>query len=77
MFNMYSNNNAPLVAGANMAPPTYVAPSYTAPSMCAPTYVAPTYGYCGYQRGGSGFAIIVVLFILLIIIGASFCHRDC
>ncbi|MDG4656407.1 YjcZ family sporulation protein [Ectobacillus antri] len=45
--------------------------------MCAPTYVAPTYGYCGYQRGGSGFAIIVVLFILLIIIGASFCHRDC
>ncbi|WP_110927790.1 YjcZ family sporulation protein [Bacillus massiliglaciei] len=28
------------------------------------------YGGCGF---GSGFALIVVLFILLIIIGASFC----
>jgi uncharacterized protein (TIGR01732 family) len=29
------------------------------------------YGYGGYRYGG-GFALIVVLFILLIIIGASF-----
>ncbi|WP_082337479.1 YjcZ family sporulation protein [Lysinibacillus sp. FJAT-14745] len=33
---------------------------------------------CGYGRGygnGSTFALIVVLFILLIIIGATFMHR--
>ncbi|MED1740840.1 YjcZ family sporulation protein [Bacillus swezeyi] len=30
------------------------------------------YGYGGYGHGG-GFALIVVLFILLIIVGASFC----
>ncbi|MFC3884444.1 YjcZ family sporulation protein [Bacillus songklensis] len=39
------------------------------------------YGYCGYGYGpygyggtgyGSGFALIVVLFILLIIVGAAF-----
>ena len=31
------------------------------------------YGY----RGGSSFALIVVLFILLIIIGATFVNREC
>jgi uncharacterized protein (TIGR01732 family) len=40
------------------------------------------YGYCGYGYGGygyggcgygGGFALIVVLFILLIIVGAAFC----
>ena len=41
------------------------------------------YGPCGVQqydhcsRRGSTFALIVVLFILLIIIGASFHHRKC
>ncbi|WP_342666030.1 YjcZ family sporulation protein [Ectobacillus panaciterrae] len=45
--------------------------------MCmAPTYIAPAYGYGGYPSGGCGFALIVVLFILLIIIGASFCHHS-
>ncbi|MBY0002166.1 YjcZ family sporulation protein [Priestia aryabhattai] len=38
---------------------------------------------CGYSvpcHRGSGFAIIIVLFILLIIIGAcgfNFCHDEC
>ncbi|EST13529.1 YjcZ family sporulation protein [Sporolactobacillus laevolacticus] len=35
-------------------------------------------GYGGYNQGccgfGSGFALIVVLFILLIIVGATFVH---
>lgn len=31
--------------------------------------IGPGYGGCGY---GSGFALIVVLFILLIIVGAAF-----
>ncbi|MBS4194421.1 YjcZ family sporulation protein [Lederbergia citri] len=38
---------------------------------CCPTY--PIYAGCGYGGGfvgGNGFALIVVLFILLIIIGA-------
>lgn len=30
------------------------------------------YGYGGYARGGSTFALIVVLFILLIIVGTAF-----
>lgn len=34
--------------------------------------------YCGYGRGyGSTFALIVVLFILLIIVGAAFLHDRC
>jgi uncharacterized protein (TIGR01732 family) len=36
------------------------------------------YGYPGYGYGGGGyaggFALIVVLFILLIIVGAAFCY---
>ncbi|MBA9025036.1 YjcZ family sporulation protein [Peribacillus huizhouensis] len=39
---------------------------------CYPVETYPSYGYggCGF---GSGFALIVVLFILLIIVGACFC----
>ncbi|GGI14552.1 hypothetical protein GCM10007380_23510 [Gottfriedia solisilvae] len=33
--------------------------------------IGPGYGGCGY---GSGFALIVVLFILLIIVGAAFLY---
>ncbi|MGM0877764.1 MAG: YjcZ family sporulation protein [Bacillota bacterium] len=36
-------------------------------------YTAPVYGYGGHDLGCHGFAIIEVLFILLIIIGATFC----
>ncbi|HEQ3527207.1 TPA: YjcZ family sporulation protein [Bacillus cereus] len=41
-------------------------------SYCYPTCSYPSYGYggsCG--RSGRGFALIVVLFILLIIVGAA------
>ncbi|WP_315615072.1 YjcZ family sporulation protein [Alkalihalobacillus sp. MEB130] len=34
-------------------------------------YGAPMYGYHG-ATGGSGFALIVVLFILLVIVGTAF-----
>lgn len=43
---------------------TYCYPSY-------PTYAAPAYGYGGCCGAGRGFALIVVLFILLIIVGAA------
>ncbi|WP_375156276.1 YjcZ family sporulation protein [Priestia megaterium] len=63
--------------------------AYTAPAYdhmiphCG--YTMPDYGYmeCGYSvpyHRGNGFAIIIVLFILLIIIGAcgfGFHHDDC
>nr|WP_279326419.1 YjcZ family sporulation protein [Bacillus litorisediminis] len=47
--------------------PTNVAPAFTAPAYTAPycTYTAPA-----FYPGGNWFALIVVLFILLIIIGA-------
>mgnify|MGYP001486927002 CR=1 FL=1 len=32
-------------------------------------------GYYGFQGRGNNFALIVVLFILLIIVGASFVNR--
>ncbi|MGG0285133.1 YjcZ family sporulation protein [Peribacillus butanolivorans] len=43
---------------------------------CYPVSAAPSYGYDGHCGGGgfgSGFALIIVLFILLIIVGACFC----
>ncbi|AXN40372.1 YjcZ family sporulation protein [Peribacillus butanolivorans] len=42
---------------------------------CYPVSAAPSYGYGGHCGGGfgSGFALIIVLFILLIIVGACFC----
>lgn len=58
---MYNNVNVPPtnVAGVSNMPHSYMAPVYG-------------YGYGGYNYGGCGFALIVVLFILLIIIGACF-----
>jgi uncharacterized protein (TIGR01732 family) len=73
---MYSNLNAAPTLGANMPP--NVAPM--------PTYTAPAYDYgCAYPVYSQGcpeyrndFILIVVLFILLIIVGASFyCHSQC
>lgn len=48
-----------------------VSPSY---DYCGPTQVSPAYdNYGGYNcKNGSTFVLIVVLFILLIIVGASF-----
>ncbi|WP_422392208.1 YjcZ family sporulation protein [Niallia oryzisoli] len=70
---MYPNLNAPANIGANVMP--NIAPN-VAPM---PTYSAPAYGYdCltpayGYGcHGHYNFVLIVVLFILLIIVGASF-----
>jgi uncharacterized protein (TIGR01732 family) len=44
---------------------------------CYPASVEPSYGYGGYGGYGggcvSGFALIIVLFILLIIVGACLC----
>lgn len=51
---MYANVNAAPVAGANVAPMA----------------TAPSYGYGGPSRTGDTFVLIVVLFILLIIVGA-------
>lgn len=70
---MYPNLNAPPTLGANVPPnvPPNVAPM--------PTYTAPVYDYghptpvysygCPIYR--NDFLLIVVLFILLIIVGAS------
>lgn len=70
---MYPNLNAPPTLGANLPPnlPPNVAP-VVAPM---PTYTAPVYGFaygteCPTYR--NDFILIVVLFILLIIVGASF-----
>jgi uncharacterized protein (TIGR01732 family) len=65
---MYNNVNAPFTLGENI--PHSPALSHG--------YIAPAYGYaapiCDHRHGCHDFAIIVVLFILLIIIGAcAFC----
>ncbi|SDL90764.1 conserved hypothetical tiny transmembrane protein [Bacillus sp. OK048] len=40
---------------------------------CGFGYAAPVVGGCGFGYGYGTFVLIVVLFILLIIIGASWC----
>ncbi|AUO10279.1 YjcZ family sporulation protein [Bacillus megaterium] len=88
---MHNNVNAPFSSNENMpfspamAHHAYTAPAYDHIPHCG--YTMPDYGYmvpeCGYSvpcHRGSGFAIIIVLFILLIIIGAcgfNFCHDEC
>ncbi|WP_077619507.1 YjcZ family sporulation protein [Bacillus sinesaloumensis] len=44
-------------------------PTYTAPSYAAPSY---GYGYACHEQSYDPFVLIVVLFILLIIVGACF-----
>jgi uncharacterized protein (TIGR01732 family) len=70
---MYSNLNAPPTLGANIPPnvapnvapmPTFTAPAYDY-GYASPVYACPTHR--------NDFILIVVLFILLIIVGASFC----
>ena len=39
---------------------------------CGPTQVSPAYTNCGEKNNGSTFVLIVVLFILLIIVGACY-----
>ncbi|WP_430413621.1 YjcZ family sporulation protein [Lederbergia citrea] len=66
---MYPNLNAPPTLGANVAPNVAPMPTYTAPAYdygCP----SPVYSYgCPIYR--NDFVLIVVLFILLIIVGAS------
>lgn len=64
---MNPNLNAPLTQGANLPPNIAPMPTYTAPAY---SYGCPTYR--------NDFVLIVVLFILLIIVGASFyCNSKC
>ncbi len=87
---MHNNVNAPFSSHENIPfSPAMTHHAYTAPAYdhmiphCG--YTMPDYGYmeCGYSvpcHRGNGFAIIIVLFILLIIIGAcgfGFHHDDC
>lgn len=45
----------------------------TSPSnYCGPSQVSPAYTDCGGGKNGSTFVLIVVLFILLIIVGACY-----
>lgn len=78
---MYSNLNAPPTLGANvppnmapnMAPNVAPMPAYTAPAYdCGYGYAAPIYSY-GCPTYRNDFILIVVLFILLIIVGACVC----
>lgn len=69
---MYANVPPNMMAGANV-PPTMVAGAMDT----MPHYGAPVaYGYgCGVPAApthGSGFLLILVLFILLVIIGTSY-----
>jgi uncharacterized protein (TIGR01732 family) len=57
------DNNTPYFAGANALPQPQMSYGYAAPAYCYPV-----------QGGCDDFVIIIVLFILLIIIGAvCFC----
>lgn len=47
------------------------------PTMTMPAYTAPAYGYCPPYHGGNTFVLIVVLFILLIIVGATIYGNNC
>jgi uncharacterized protein (TIGR01732 family) len=64
---MYSNVNAPPTLGANIPPNVPPMPTYTAPAF--------GYGYCGPTHQNNYFTLILVLFILLVILGAS-CYSD-
>ncbi len=67
---MYSNVNAPPILGANIPPNIPPMPTYTAPAF--------GYGYGGPTHHINDFTLILVLFILLIIIGAScFNYKKC
>jgi uncharacterized protein (TIGR01732 family) len=82
---MHNNVNAPFSSHENVPfSPAMSHHSYTAPAYghmipnCG--YAMPDYGYLIPHHRCNGFAIIIVLFILLIIIGAcgfGFCHDEC
>lgn len=72
---MYGYENNPHVAGAANVP--HVAGANVPHQPVMPySYVSPAYGDCPPYRGNT-FALIVVLFILLIIIGATIYGGKC
>lgn len=80
---MYGFENAPHVAGANVPNVPHVA-GVNVPhqpvmpySYAAPAYAEPSYGYCAPSYGCNTFVLIVVLFILLIIVGATIYGNKC
>ncbi|MDZ5472362.1 YjcZ family sporulation protein [Bacillus sp. 31A1R] len=72
---MYANLNAPLTQGVNLPPKlTQTAPAVSPNVAPIPTYTAPAYAYCYPTHRNNDFILIVVLFILLIIVGACTCY---
>jgi uncharacterized protein (TIGR01732 family) len=70
---MYGYENNPHLAGANVP---HVAGANVPHQPVMPySYESPAYGYCAPYR--NTFALIVVLFILLIIIGATIYGDKC
>lgn len=81
---MYGYENAPHVAGVNAPHMAGVNAPHVAgvnvahhPMHCGYSYAAPAYECCTPNYGRNPFALLVVLFILLIIIGATIYGNKC
>lgn len=74
---MYGYENAPHVAGANIPHVAGVNVPHQPVMPCSYSYAAPVYECCTPHYGRNPFALIVVLFILLIIIGATIYGNRC
>lgn len=70
---MYANVNASPTQGANVPPQPNTSPAFFMNAPYFPTYTAPAYSYCGPTYQKNDFVLVVVLFILLIIVGACIC----
>jgi len=70
---MYANVNASPTQGANVPPQPNTSPAFFMNAPSFPTYTAPAYSYCGATYQKNDFVLVVVLFILLIIVGACIC----
>ncbi|APH04911.1 hypothetical protein A9C19_09200 [Bacillus weihaiensis] len=74
---MYGYENMPNMAATANMPHVGAANAPYQPMMSC-SYEAPAYGYCAPEyRPNNTFALIVVLFILLIIIGATIYGNKC
>ena len=76
---MYGYENAPHVAGVNV-PHVAGANVCHEPVMsmpCSYSYAAPVYECCTPHHGSNTFTLLIVLFILLIIIGATIYGNRC
>lgn len=70
---MYANVNAPPTMGANVPPQPNTSPAFFMNVPSVPSYTAPAYSYSCPTYQKNDFILIVVLFILLIIVGACIC----